>query len=261
MKNKNQDKSITSILTNTQTNISTNERIASTVGGGALVAYGLKRGDTLGIIASILGGGIFLRGATGHCQLYDALGIDSSGNDSPKSGKSKKSSNWLTGKVEVAKSVTIDKSPAELYTFWRNFENLPMFMEHLESVTIKDDKHSHWKAKAPLGYTVEWDAQITGEEENVFISWHSTENADVPNSGRVEFNPTSTRGTEVKVHLIYEAPAGKIGSLAAKIFGEEPSQQVEEDLRRFKRLMEAGVNLQIEGQPSGRSPQAKKAAA
>ena len=261
MKNKKQEKSLTNVLTNTQTNVGKNERIASAVGGGALLAYGLKRGDTLGVILSLLGGGLALRGATGHCQLYDALDVDTSEKNLPKFRRKNKSNNWLTGRVEVTKSVTINKSPEELFTFWRNFENLPMFMDHLESVEVKGDKNSHWKAKAPLGYSVEWDAQITDEKKDEFIKWRSTQNADIPNSGTVEFKPTVNRGTEVKVNLIYEAPAGKLGALAAKLFGEEPEQQVEEDLRRFKRLMEAGMNLQIEGQPSGRAESAKKATA
>jgi uncharacterized membrane protein len=248
MKNK-QEKSLSTILTNTQTNVGTNERIASIVSGGALLAYGLKRRDTLGIALSILGGGLALRGTTGHCQVYDALDID---------GRERSSlTNWMSGKVEVNKAVTINKTAEELFKFWRDFENLPKFMNHLESVNVQDGLYSHWKAKAPMGFSVEWDAEITNEIENRLIEWKSSENADIQNSGRVEFKPTKDRGTEVKVHFTYNAPAGKLGSLVAKIFGEEPSQQTEEDLRRFKRLMEAGMNLKIEGQPSGRAPQAK----
>ena len=251
------NKSLTDILTNTQPNLGTNERIASSVGGGALIAYGLKRGDTLGVLISLLGGGIFLRGATGHCQVYDALDINKS--SKKHSVKSSPNKGWISGKVHVTKSVTINKSPAELYQFWHNFENLPLFMNHLESVTVTGDKHSHWKAKAPLDYSVEWDAQTTDDRENERIAWKSLDGADIPNSGTVEFNPTSTRGTEVKVTLTYEPPAGKFGSYVAKLFGEAPSQQIEEDLRRFKRLMETGMIVHIEGQSSGRAPQAKKA--
>lgn len=248
-----QEKSLTNILTNTQTNVGQNERIASAVGGGLLLAYGLKRRDTLGVLLSVVGGGLALRGATGHCQVYDALDID---------GKERSSlTNWISGEVEVDKAVTINKPAEELYKFWRDFENLPKFMNHLESVENKDTLFSHWKTKAPFGYKVEWDAQITNEIENRLIEWQSLENADIKNSGRVEFIPTKDRGTEVKVHFKYNAPAGKLGSLVAKIFGEQPAQQVEEDLRRFKRLMEAGMNLKIEGQPSGRAAQAKSAAA
>ena len=165
----------------------------------------------------------------------------------------------LSGEINVEKSVTINKSAEELFSFWRDFENLPKFMDHLESVENRDPLYSHWKAKAPLGYSVEWDAEITNEVENRLIEWKSIEGADIPNSGKVEFNPTNDRGTEVKVSFKYEAPGGKLGTLFAKVFGENPATQVDEDLRRFKRLMEAGMNLKIEGQPSGRAEKAKKA--
>lgn len=254
-----QDKSLTTSLINPSKNVGTNERIASAIGGGALFTYGVKRGDTLGVILSVLGGGLVLRGTTGHCPAFSAMGVNS--NESSSNPKSPFANSWASGKVHVTKSVTINKSPAELYKFWRNFENLPQFMNHLQSVTVKDDKTSHWKTTAPLGYSVEWDAEITSDLENVRIGWQSLEGADIANTGVVEFLPTTNRGTEVKVVLTYEAPAGKLGALAAKLFGEAPSQQVEEDLRRFKRLMEAGMNLKVEGQPSGRAESAKKATA
>lgn len=257
MKNNNQEKSFTDILTNLNTNVGDNERLVSALGGSLLLAYGIKRGDALGILLSVLGGGIALRGATGHCQVYDAMGVDTSvqgDNGSPYTkGRS--------GKIHVKKSITINKSTSELYNFWRNFENLPQFMNHLESVKNIDNKRSHWVAKAPLGTTVEWDAEITSERENERIGWQSVENSEIPNSGVVEFLPTSTRGTEVRVTLTYEPPAGYLGSLIAKLFGEEPNQQVAEDLRRFKSLMEAGMIMNVEGQPSGRAPQAKEASA
>lgn len=257
MENTEQEKSITDVLTNMETNVGSTERIVSAVGGGALLAYGLKRGDTLGVLLSVLGGGLALRGATGHCQVYDAMNVDTSDSRSENSPFSK----GRSGKIHVKKSITINKSTAELYNFWRDFENLPKFMNHLESVTNIDNQRSHWVAKAPLGTTVEWDAEITSEHENERIGWKSIENSEIPNSGVVEFLPTSTRGTEVKVTLTYEPPAGYLGSLVAKLFGEEPNQQVAEDLRRFKSLMEAGMIMNVEGQPSGREPQAKEAKA
>lgn len=143
--------------------------------------------------------------------------------------------------MKVEKSVTIHKPAAELYRFWRNFENLPRFMKHVEGVSILDDKRSHWRVKGPAGSTVEWDAAIINERENELISWKSLEDAEVENAGSVIFRQ-SPRGnaTEVKVVLNYDEPAGALGRTVAKVFGEEPSQQVEEDLRRFKEIMEAG---------------------
>jgi uncharacterized membrane protein len=134
-------------------------------------------------------------------------------------------------------------------------------MSHLESVTIIDNKRSRWVAKAPLGTTVEWEAEITSERENERIGWKSVEGSEIINSGVVESRPTQERGTEVRVVLTYEPPAGKIGALFAKLFGEEPEQQVSDDLRRFKSLMEAGSIMTVEGQPSGRDPETKNATA
>ncbi|MDQ2746730.1 MAG: SRPBCC family protein [Acidobacteriota bacterium] len=248
----NNEKSLTKILTNTDVNLSDTERLISGIAGGGLIAYGIKRGGAAGAALAVVGSLLGLRGATGHCQIKDAIET----NKQTDGGKSSVQS-WLSGEIKVKKAVTINKSPAELYAFWRNFENLPQFMNHLESVIVIDDTRSHWKAKAPLGYSVEWEAEITDEITNEKIQWRSLDGADIPNSGWVEFRPTINRGTEVVVHLVYEAPAGKIGALAAKIFGEAPSQQVSEDLRRFKSLMETGLIMKIEGQSSGRDAQSK----
>ena len=154
--------------------------------------------------------------------------------------------------VRVGKTVTINKQPEELYRFWRNFENLPRFIDHLESVTVKDDKNSHWKAKAPAGTSVEWDATIINDVKNELIAWKSTE-ADVANAGSVRFTPApGGRGTEVTVNLEYDPPAGKLGMVVAKMFGEEPTQQVQDALRRFKQVMEAGEVASTDGQPTAR---------
>lgn len=245
------DNSIVKKSSNLKTNVGANERIISTVAGGALATYGLVRGDKLGIVLSLLGSGLAFRGVTGHCSVYNALDIDTSYGQ--RDEKSPYRNSWLTGTVHVSKTVTINKSPAEIYGFWRNFENLPQFMSHLESVKKIDNMRSVWKAKAPFGTTVEWTAEITSDHENERIGWKSVENSDIPNSGVIEFLPTSDRGTVVKVNLTYEPPAGKLSAIIAKIFGEEPNQQVEEDLRRLKQLLETGMIITVEGQTSGRA--------
>src|SRR6188768_1271819 len=212
-----QENSLTTFLTDTSQNVNPVERAASAVAGGALLAYGLKHGGIGGTVLSILGGGMLVRGATGHCHVYDALGVDTREIDERSPFKK---SSLLTGKIHVTKALTINKSQAELYEFWRNFENLPIFMRHLESVTKIDEKTSHWKAKAPLGRTVEWDAELTSDVPNEKVGWKSLEGAFIPNSGVVEFLPTIERGTEVKVTMIYEAPGGKIGEWIAWALGE-----------------------------------------
>jgi uncharacterized membrane protein len=145
------------------------------------------------------------------------------------------------GAIRVKKAITVYRPAEECYRFWRNFENLPDFMAHLEVVRVIDDRRSHWVARAPLGAVVEWDAEIVEERPNELIAWRSLEKADVPNWGQVRFVPApGNRGTEVRVELSYDPPGGIIGATIAKLFGEEPSQQVDGDLRRFKQVMEVG---------------------
>ncbi len=125
-------------------------------------------------------------------------------------------------------------------------------MRHLESVRSSGDNRSHWVAKAPLGQTVEWDAEIDEERENELIAWRSLPGADVVNVGSVQFSRASGgRGTQVTVKLEYSPPGGAAGAVVAKLFGEEPSQQVDDDLRRFKALMESGEIPTTDGQPAG----------
>lgn len=155
--------------------------------------------------------------------------------------------------IKVEKTVTINKPAAELYRFWRDFENLPCFMKHLKSVHVINDRRSHWIENAPLGSSVEWDAEIVNEQEDQLIAWASVDGSDINHAGSVQFQPAiGERGTEVKVRLEYEPPAGIIGATIAKLFGEEPEQQIGDDLSRFKQLMETGEIATTEGQPSGR---------
>ena len=143
--------------------------------------------------------------------------------------------------IRVKKAITVNVSPEEAYTFWRKLENLPRFMAHLDSVRMMDQRRSYWTARAPLGATVEWSAEITEDRPNQLIAWRSLEGADVPNSGLVRFDPApGGRGVEVHVELTYDPPGGIIGATIARLFGEEPSQQVDGDLRRFKQVLEVG---------------------
>lgn len=149
------------------------------------------------------------------------------------------------GSIRVAKAVSINRSPEELYRYWRNFENLPRFMRHLEAVHTMDDRRSHWKAKAPAGTTVEWEAEIVDDQPNGAISWRSLPDSDIENAGTVRFErATGGRGTNVHVELIYSPPGGRLGALVAKFFGEEPDKQVTDDLRAFKQIMEVGEVVQ-----------------
>jgi uncharacterized membrane protein len=144
------------------------------------------------------------------------------------------------GDTLVARAVTINRPSAELFAYWRDFSNLPSFMDNVERIDVLSPSRSHWVVKAPAGKTVEWDAAITEEVEGALIAWSSQEGADVPNSGRVEFRDAGARGTVVTATILYDPPAGFIGKVVAKMFQREPAIQARRDLRRFKQLMETG---------------------
>ena len=152
----------------------------------------------------------------------------------------KQLSNGTKG-VHASASCIVNAGPDEIYRFWRDFSNLPQFMEHLESVEDLGGGRSHWVAKGPAGTRVEWDATIVAEDPGRVITWRSLENSDVDNAGAVRFEPApGGRGTIIKVHLQYNPPAGVVGAAVARLFGEEPNQQLEDDLRRFKQVVEVG---------------------
>jgi uncharacterized membrane protein len=141
----------------------------------------------------------------------------------------------------VGRTVTINQPRQQLYEFWRDFRNLPLFMDNIESVQILDTLRSHWKVKAPAGTTVEWISRIVEDVPGRVIAWRSEEKASVPNSGRIEFKDTSNgRGTQVTVTIVYDPPAGTLGKVIAKLFQREPNIQARRDLRRFKQLVETG---------------------
>jgi uncharacterized membrane protein len=145
------------------------------------------------------------------------------------------------GVVRTHRSITVRRPVEEVYAFWRDFQNLPTFMRHLESVTVTGEGRSHWVALAPAGKRVEWDAEIVEDRPNELISWRSLPGADVTNRGTVRFQPApGGRGTELRVTLEYDPPFGKLGSKIAMLWREEPGQQVHDDLRHFKQVMETG---------------------
>jgi uncharacterized membrane protein len=220
-----------------QINVGQQERMASIVGGGLLTLLGLRRRSTFGALVAVVGGSLVYRGVTGHCPMYAAMGKSTAVGEGEPTAEPH---DFFERGVHVEQSVTVNKPAAELYAFWHNFENLPRFMNHLESVKVLDDRRSHWVAKAPAGFHAEWDAEIINDEANRVIAWRSTGNADVANTGSVRFiERGGGQGTEVKVTIEYLPPAGGVGWSIAKLFGEEPQQQVTDDLNRFKQIMES----------------------
>jgi uncharacterized membrane protein len=233
----------------TNQNIGNKERCASGIVGGTLLllsAFRMKS-SALKILAGITGAGLLYRGIRGNSALYDALGISKTTRQLPpnavvehKQGK----------KIETA--VTINKSPEELFAFWRDFTNLPKIMKHVESVELKDEHVSHWRLKLPAGKFIDWDAEIYNEIPNELIAWRTLQGSEVNHAGSVSFKPAKNRfGTEVRVEVNYALGTGKLGSVLTKMLSEVPEFQLQEDLRRFKQLMETGEVPTTEGQPEG----------
>lgn len=210
-------------------------RFAATLGGALLTIYGLTRGSAQGWGMAAAGGVILYRALNGTWSVPSAATALLPEQD-----------------IHVTKTIAINKSPDEVYRFWRDFTNLPRFMKHLVSVEVLDDTRSRWTATGPANSEVTWEATITDDQPDKLISWQSLEQADVTNNGTVRFETApNDRGTIVHVELNYAPPAGIVGATVAWLFGEEPGQQIEGDLRRFRSLMEAGEVPTTSGQPSG----------
>lgn len=224
-------------------NVGRAERWISLAAGSALAAYGARRRDLSGGLAAAAGAALLYRGATGYCPLSERIGRDTAHRRSAAiadSGSDTRERLGGSGGVHVEDVVIINRPVAEVYRFWRNFENLPRFMNHLESVAVRESGITHWVAKGPAGVPVEWDARIINEIENSVIGWQSLEGSMVATAGSVHFEETPG-GTRVRVHFQYDPPAGKLGAAVARMFGEEPNVQVRDDLRRLKEILEGGT--------------------
>jgi uncharacterized membrane protein len=215
-------------------NVGDRERLLSVAGGGLLAWLGLREGGLLGVGLAALGGALVYRGVSGHCPMYTSMGVTTAERHGPQTSVAA----GHGFKIEEAIAV---KSPAEdLFNIWRDFENLPRFMSHLIRVAAR--RHcSHWVAHGPAGTEVSWDAEIITEDPGRMIGWRSLEGSQVDTAGSVHFTPLpSAAGTEVRVNLKYDPPAGKLGGWLAWLFGQDAARQIRADLQRFKQLVEAG---------------------
>lgn len=231
-------------------NITQAERIVSAIGGGLLAAAALKRRSPASIALALIGGDLLRRGITGHSFAYQALGLRTAGKGQ---GGATTSVPYELG-LRVDKSITIARPPREVYAFWKDLNNLARFMKNVESVTQLDANRSHWVVKGPGGRKIEWDAVIHNEIEGEMIAWRTVEGAAVQHAGSVWFREAPAgRGTEVKVEMQYNPPAGMLGAAVASLWGKDPGHQIQEDLHRLKQLMETGEIPTTQGQPRGRS--------
>ena len=215
-----------------EVNVGDAARIGSAVAGGVLAIYGISRGSLGGWLVALLGGVLAYRGLTGHCGLYKSLGVDTTGSDArPVEGN--------LG-IKIDEAITVQATPERVYAVWRNFENLPKIMSHVERVEVLDGTRSRWHVKGPAGIPVPWEAEIINAKPNELIAWRTRGNPWVDHAGSVRFEPAGEGRTTVRVSLQYDPPAGKVGHALASVLGSDPATQIEQDLASFKRAMEAG---------------------
>ena len=226
-------------------NVGAVERELSVLGGAVLLMYGFSRKSATGLGVAALGGGLLVRGATGHCPIYETLGVDTARGDTQSVVRASRSE-------RVTETITVNRRRSEVYDYWRDFENLPRFMENVVSIERLGDGRSHWKSKGPFGSEIEWDAEIINEVPGELIAWRTTDGFEVVHAGSVRFTEAAGgRGTVVKVELEYSPLGGIAGAKLAKWLGGDARSQIVEDLRRFKQVLEAGELATVEGQPAG----------
>lgn len=222
-------------------NINTAERLFSVAAGAFLIYTGIRgfvRHPLGGISKAVAGSALLIRGTSGHCPVYARTGRNSA----------------KTEAINVKQYFTVNKPREEVYLFWRNFENLPLFMRHLQSVEKKEENLWQWKAKFNSKTpAITWNAHIVKEKEGYFIGWESVKGSVIDHAGKVEFNDAPDKqGTEVQVVLSYHPPITGVGSGIARLLNPVVADLIREDIRNFKQYMEAGEVPSIEGQPSGR---------
>ncbi len=207
-------------------NVGQIERLASALTGGALAAYGLAKRNPAGIALALLGGTILLRGTTGHCLVYQAMGASTAPEEED---------------VHIEDAIIVNQPRAVLFAFWREFANLPQFVPGLESVIPVGDTQLHWVANTPGERRITWDTEIIAEKKNALITWRTLPDSPLRHTASVRFTTVPHGGgTEVRLSVEYRAPGGKIAGKLSQVFGKDPEHTLHEILRQFKQLVESG---------------------
>ncbi len=211
-------------------NLSDSERFATTVTGAALIPFALTRQGGTKWALLLAAGALLYRGIRGYCPLYETLGVD---------GRHRRGGVPGNNGIRVESAVEIDCPADVLYKFWRNLENLPRVMRHIESVTPTDNTFSHWKVKGPLGTTLEWDAEVINDHPGELIAWQSLPGATVDNAGSVRFEKGKRNTTHLKVAFEFDPPGGSAGAAVARLLQGSPEEILKEDLLAFKTYAES----------------------
>ena len=211
-------------------NVSWSERLASIASGAQLISGTFKNITShpfRNLITTAVGGYLVYRGITGNCPLYSYIDSVTSRN--------------RISNINIRTSVYVNKPRQEVYEFWRNLENLPLFMEHLKSIKSRTHTRSLWEAKLPGKIaTVSWEAEIVNEDPGKVIGWKSVPGSDIDNAGKVEFMDSADgEGTVIQAVISYLPPTGgylksKIASLLSPMF----EKLVRSDINNFKTYIE-----------------------
>jgi uncharacterized membrane protein len=230
-------------LAGTPQNIGQWERVASVASGAGLLVFGLRQCSLSGLLLGGVGAGLLYRGLTGHCHLYQALGVSTNDDSATRGGVPAQ-----TG-LKVEKTLSIERPARELFDHWRKFENLAHLMPNIESVRDLGNGCSHWVAKGPFGAKLEWDAEVHHEEPGRLIAWKSLPGGDIETAGSVHFDERPTGGgCDLYLSLKYNPPLGVVGAELAWLMGQGVEQKIEENLWAFKRKMEA-AHIERTGEP------------
>lgn len=224
------------------------ERMASAVLGGALLTLGLSRRSVGGAAVALASGELLYRGLSGRRHLLRALGRRAPARAArPEPGAQVR-------EMGVERSITIGKSPDELYRFWREPGNLTRIMGHFAQVTSSIPEGAHWRVEAPFGRSLEWDTRVVEDRPGELLRWESLDGAELPNQGSVRFRPApGSWGTEVTLDIHFKPPGGALGEAVLKRLRIGPSMVVLRALRRFKSLVETGEIPTLEHNPSARA--------
>jgi uncharacterized membrane protein len=233
-----------------QVNVGHNERLVSVAAGAVLALFGLGRRSIPGLLAAGVGGMMVYRGATGHCPMYGAMGLDTAHEGGQRTAEDEIAEHG----IHIVQAFLINRPAEELYRFWRNFENLPQFLTHIDRIEVQGDRRSHWVARLSrlAGGNIEWDAEITRDEPNTLIAWRSLPGSDIDTTGEVRFaKAMGDRGTEMHVVMNFVPPASAVAGMFPSLFNKATRRMMRTDLGRFKALMEVGEILTLDGQPHG----------
>jgi uncharacterized membrane protein len=240
-------------LSHRSVNVASKERLASALAGGFAVVWGLSHRSWTGKLTAALGSGLIYRGVSGHCHLYQALGIDRShtgeGTRALATGRERAERHY-----DILRSQTVQRSPDAVYRAWRQSETFAQAMSHFASLTALDDRRTRWAVKDPLGHEHSWVTSLVVDEPGELLRWVTEKDAPLVKSLTLQLTPAAAgRGTEMTLHLRIERPAGALGRLLTKLFGSVPNLVVERALRNVKSLLEAGELPSLTNNPAARA--------